>query len=98
MRVLLNNEYAHSSFMALDIVESRDHWLFVLESANNQVVRLSVYTKAELSAKIKVEHERELSNVLGIPIERISIKKHIDSFPFESGFGEELLNQIDEAV
>jgi hypothetical protein len=104
MRILLEAEHASNRAvcMALDIAESgksvpEKRRLFVLESANSQVSRLSVYLQPELPQRTQSSLAGELSALLEIPHERVSVKKWAESFPCESG-GADHLRSIDEAV
>jgi len=113
MRILLETGHAanRAICMALDIAESgitensenerltpEKRWLFVLESANSRIDRLSVYLRPELPPKAQSSLASELSNLLEIPHERISVKKWTESFPCESSVGADHLRSIDEAV
>jgi len=90
--------------VALDIAESERHWLFALESANGLLAaglpakRLSVYLQPELPPAAHAPFARELSDLLEIPLERISIRNRAESFPCESGGADDLLRSINEAV
>jgi len=102
MRILLENEYAsnHAVCMALDIAESGDagrRWLFMLESANDEAMRLTACFQGELSSGEQFRLKRELSELLKIPPERVFVKKAAESFPCESQRGD-MLPSIDEAV
>jgi len=106
MRILLETKNAtdRAVCMALDIAESQDiessfsekRWLFMLESANSRISRLSVYLQPELLPKARSLFISELSALLEIPHECISVKKW-EHFPCESG-GADQLRSIDEAV
>ena len=103
MRILLETKQAsdRAILMALDIAETTDddnRWLFALEAANNQIVKLSVFVKPDLSPKIHSSIKRELSSLLEIPAQRVSVKTRLDDFPCESNFADDLLRSIDEAV
>jgi hypothetical protein len=101
MRILLETKQDRAVLMALDIAETTDtdnRWLFAIESANNQIVRLSVFVKPDLPQKVHSSIKRELSLLLGIPSQRVSVKSRLDDFPCESAFTEDLLRSIDEAV
>jgi hypothetical protein len=102
MRILLENEYAsnHAVCMALDIAERGDtgrRWLFMLESAKDKAMRLTVCFQPELPSGAQSRLKRELSELLEIPIERVVVKKTAESFPFEKERGDRLPS-IDEAV
>ena len=102
MRILLetaNQSPNRAVCMALDIAESEQRWLFVLESANGLPAnRLAVYFQPELPAKAHSSVVRELSGLMEIKPERIFIKNWTESFPFESGCGDDLLYSVNEAV
>jgi hypothetical protein len=98
MRILLEAERAanRAVCMALDIGEygesgAEKRRLFVLEPAG----RLSVYLQAELPPGEQASLVGELSALLEIPPERVSVKKWAVSFPCESG---DQMRFIDEAV
>jgi hypothetical protein len=69
--------------------------LFVLESANDKPLRLSVYFWPELTQKRHKLFGRELSQLLEIPLERVYIKNKVESFPYEAG-RKEPLTAVDE--
>jgi hypothetical protein len=104
LRILLDagKNINRADCMALDIAvrdidengKTEKRRLFVLEPAN----RLSVYLQPEISKKERTELIRELSALPGITPERIFIKEKTEEFPFEAGFGNDLLRSIDEAV
>jgi hypothetical protein len=100
MRILLETKQTNRAvLMALDIAETTDadnRWLFALESANNQPARLSVFTKPDLPSKVHSSIKNELSLLLGIPAQSVSVKERLDDFPCESA--DELLRSVDEAV
>jgi len=101
MRILLETDNQASNqavHMALDIIEPERRWLFALESKGLSANRLTVYLQPELPPKAEAPLVRELSDLLEIPVERISIKNRIESFPCESGCGDELLYPVNEAV
>ncbi|MCL2270974.1 MAG: hypothetical protein FWC24_06490 [Treponema sp.] len=76
--------------------------LFVLESdipANQlSACRLSVYLQPEPPPKAVAPLVRELSGLLEIPPERITVKTRPESFPCESGCHNDQLLSVDEAV
>lgn len=103
IRILLETQQItnRAVLMALDLVESGEDgksWLFALEAAGDKAARLSVFVKPDLPPKIHASLKRELSLILGIPAERISVKNRIDGFPCESGLSDDLFRSIDEAV
>ncbi|MDR1839220.1 MAG: hypothetical protein LBQ93_06530 [Treponema sp.] len=103
MRILLEPDQMsnRSGFMALDICETGDvdiRRLFVFESANNQVNRLSVFFQPNLSLSAHSSFKRELSRLLEIPLDRVFVKNFDSGFPFEEGFGDDLLRSIDEEI
>jgi len=106
MRILLDKTN-NAAMMALDILESREletgntverKNLFVIESANDLVMKLSFYSDSEYSEKDKLLFINELSSLLAISKEKIFIKNRYDNFPYEAGLEEELLKSVDEAV
>jgi hypothetical protein len=101
MRILLDEQTPNrAACMALDIAENADtgrRWMFMLESANDKPVRLTCYLRHEFPPTAQSRLKRELSSLLQIPSERVSVKNSEDSFPCESERGEQLPS-IDEAV
>jgi hypothetical protein len=103
MRILLETKQVsdRAVLMALDVAETTDadnRWLFALEAANNQIARLSVFINPNLSPKVHSSIKRELSLLLEIPAQRVSVKTRLDDFPCESNFADDFLRSIDEAV
>jgi hypothetical protein len=106
MRILLETDQAsnRATCVALDVTESEQHWLFVLESASGRGAaglpanRLTVYLQPELPAKAHSALVDELSGLMEIKPERILIKNWTESFPYESGRGDDLLYSVNEAV
>jgi hypothetical protein len=100
MRILLETKQVpdHAVLMALDIAETTDEnqWLFIFEATNNQIVRLSVFINPDLPPKVHSSIKRELSLLLEIPAQRVSVRPRLDDFPCESA--DDLLRSIDEAV
>jgi len=90
--------------MAMDIAESEtgQSWLFVANGPNQRGIpaasSLTVYLQPELSPKARASLARELSLLMEIPPERISVKNRTESFPCESGGTDDLLCAINEAV
>jgi len=99
MRILLNEEKitTGAACLALDISSENNRRLFVMESTGGKPAKVSVYYQPELPLKAHHQFKNELSALLEIPAEGIYIKTSEESFPFESGFGEEH-PAIDEAV
>jgi hypothetical protein len=101
MRILLDGDKAanRASCMALDIVETPagdntpNRRLFVWENAAGRITKLSVYTNDKFP-------QRELAALLDIPVERVFVKPLIneDSFPCETGGGEDMFLAVDKAV
>jgi len=106
LRILLEADQSphHAACMAaacvaVDIAESERRWLFALESTNGlPAKRLAVYLQPELPPAAHVPFARELSALLEIPLERISIRNHTEAFPCESGRADDLPRAINEAV
>jgi len=90
--------------MAMDIAESEtgQSWLFVANGPNQRGIPaasgLTVYLQPELPPKARASLARELSLLMEIPPERISVKNRTESFPCESGGTDDLLRAINEAV
>jgi len=101
MRILLDEQTSNrAACMALDIAETEDsgrRWMFMLESANEKPVKLTCYLRPELPLAAQTRLKRELSSLLEIPSERVSVKNSTESFPCESERSEQLPS-IDEAV
>jgi hypothetical protein len=102
MRILLEAEHASNRAvcMALDIGEYGEsgvdrRGLFVLEPAGGKAGRLSVYLQPELTAGEQASLAGELSALLEIPPERVSVKRWEVSFPCEGG---DQVRFVDEAV
>jgi hypothetical protein len=72
-------------------------WLFVTESVNDKLLRVSVYLQGELSQKSHSKFRSELSNLFNIPAEHINIMNRTEPFPYEASFAENF-SSIDEAV
>jgi hypothetical protein len=72
-------------------------WLFVMESANDKPMKVSVYIQDELSQKSHLKFKHELSNLFKIPIDHINIKNRTEPFPYEASFAESF-PAVDEAV
>jgi len=111
LRILLEEDQTSSraacmaaAQVVLDIAESERRWLFALEStssprdANLPANRLAVYLQPELPPAAHAPFARELSALLEIPPERISIRNRAESFPAESARADDLLRSINEAV
>lgn len=102
----LTNKLRHK--LVLDIIEGAvepaetgetgQRWLFVLNAANRLSVFLEPDRVSKLTPKAKVLFINELSLLLEIPAEHISVKTLTEPFPFEAGSSEKLLRAIDEAV
>jgi hypothetical protein len=90
--------------MALDVAEAPApaetgrRWLFVMNSAKGAVGKLSVYLQPELPPKALESFTGELARAMEMPREHISVKKWAETFPCESGSGEQFLRSINEAV
>jgi len=72
-------------------------WLFVTESVNDKLLRVSVYLQGELSQKSHSLFKSELSNLFNMPAEHINILNRTEPFPYEASFSENF-SLIDEAV
>jgi len=104
MRVLIDEEKStnHAVCMALDILESAEstpnkRWLFVMDSANDKPMRISVYLQDALSQKNNSMFKSELSKLFNIPLEHVNIINTTEPFPYEASFAENF-SSIDEAV
>ncbi|MDR2717023.1 MAG: hypothetical protein LBB89_03020 [Treponema sp.] len=107
LRILLemNNQISnHAVCMTLDIAESETgrRWLFILNGPNRHgksaASALTVYLQPELSPKACASLSRELSTLMEIPPERVSVKNRTESFPWESGCTDDVPLAINEAV
>ena len=106
LRILLEADQSphHTACMAaacvaVDITEAERRWLFALESTNGlPAKKLTVYLQPELPPEAQAPLTRELSALLEIPLELISIKTRAESFPCESAGADDLLSSINEAV
>jgi hypothetical protein len=108
LRILLETDDSRLSQravgMAVDIAESETgrSWLFVANGPNyrgiNAASGLTVYLQPELPPKAVASLTRELSNLMEIPPERISVKNRTESFPCESGGTDDWPLAINEAV
>jgi len=90
-----NQVSANACCMALDIKirESENRLIFALEAANNIPVRMTVFFKKELSQKEQAKIKKELSQIMEIPVDRVSVKISEESFPYEAGFAQPPVNE-----
>ena len=72
-------------------------WLFVTESVNDKLLRVSVYLQGGLSQKSHSVFKSELSKLFKIPAEHVNILNRTEPFPYEASFAENF-SSIDEAV
>jgi hypothetical protein len=113
LRMLIDKENSSENnvkHLSLDIVEHGEQeyrWLFVpvhtsqevVNTTSNSVIsRLMLYIQPELSPKALVSLARKMSQLMEIPLENISVKNMAESFPGESGEGDDLLYTVNEAV
>jgi len=105
MRILLDNGNLtanQSGRMLLDITESSEadrRWLFTLESANGAITRLTAYLAPELPSMAVDSFTKDLSGLVGIPVECVSVKGRMDDFPCESSdCPDNLLRAVYETV
>ena len=90
--------------VAVDIAEAERRWLFALESTNGLLAaglpakKLAVYLQPELPPSARAPFARELSGLMQIPLDRVSIRSRAESFPCESGGADDLPRAINEAV
>lgn len=68
-----------------------------MEAANDKPMRLFVYVQAELSLKEQSQLKQELSQLLEIPIDRISVKHSEENFPHEASYAERFTS-VDEVA
>jgi hypothetical protein len=80
-----------------DTINADQKWLFVMEAAGNQIMKLSLYLMSEFQKRAQSQLKKELSQLLEIPFERISIKSSTEAFPHEVSWNESF-SQVDEAV
>jgi len=100
MRILLEDKTSRAACMVLDIAENGEtdrRWQFMLESANNRVMRLTACLQPELAPKEQHRLKEQLSALLEISPERVSIKNSEQSFPCETDRADKI-SSIDEAV
>jgi len=106
MRILLDDEKSSNravclaldiSISGMDNGEPQNRWLLVMEGANEKPARLIVYLQGELPQEVHSQFKLELSQVLGISLERVSIKNSAESFPHESSCTEHFPS-VDEEV
>ena len=104
MRILIDEGFLlnQSACMALDISINNEHaadqrWVFAIEAAGNRPMRLTLYQNCFLAKKEQSEIIHELSGILEILPERISVKNTTESFPYEAAFDDHFLS-VDEAV
>jgi len=99
MRVLLNDEkiFGSAVSLALDISSENSRRLFIMEFTGGKPAKVFVYYQPELPPKTHHQFKKELAKQFDIPVERVFIRTSEESFPFESGFGEEH-PAIDEVV
>jgi len=76
---------------------SERRWLFITESVNDKLLRVSVYLQGELSHKSHSMFKSELSDLFKIPAEHINVINRTEPFPYEASFAENF-SSIDEAV
>ncbi|MCL2800608.1 MAG: hypothetical protein FWD28_02495 [Treponema sp.] len=101
MRVLLDGDKSlnRAVYMLLDICncDLDKRWVFILESANETPAKLCVYLPQQVSKEITEQVRQELSQVLGVSIENISIKTNTESFPYEGDSGD-YMPSVDENI
>jgi hypothetical protein len=92
LRILLETENqtltqvsCNAGLMALDIAENERSWLFVLDK-RNVAATLVAYLQPELPPKALAPFSDELSLLMEIPPERISVRNRAESFPCEVNF------------
>jgi hypothetical protein len=85
----------------MDIAESgknEQRWLFYVESANTTKPRLSVFLDPPLQSSIDTTFVSELSNLMEIPLEDITVNNITEYFPYDAESPFDLLHSIDKAV
>jgi len=105
LRILLDEHSiaGRAALMAMDIkINNEKKWLFVMESADNKPVKLTVYVPGDAAQNVHSVIKSELSRLLEIEQERVNIKNRDDggiagAFLCESECGG-MLREIDEAV
>jgi len=103
MRILLEDKTSSAACMVLDIAESGENtagerrWLFMLESAGNRAMKLTVYIQPELAIKEQRRLKDELSALLEIQPQRVFIKNSDMSFPCEADRAENTVS-VDKVV
>ena len=100
MRILLEGE-DRASRMVMDIAENGGdlprRWLFAIKSAG-EIPALDVFVQPSLPPNAHARFERELSQLMGIPCGRVSVKTGFEPFYCESSYADNLLKGINEAV
>ena len=88
-------------YLTLDVLMKKDNEedrrLFIFESANEKIVRVSVCVWQEISSKNQNHLKKEISEIFNIPLERVNFRTSEDAFPFEAEFGG-TSTSVDEAV
>ena len=97
MRILLEHSVRIEK-MVLQLTEDGKHektQVFLIEFAGDQLMRLTVYLRDSPQPNDKKKFVKGLSEIMAVPVEKISVKTSSDNFPFE---GEDQSSSIDEAV
>lgn len=94
IRILLENENC-AACMAMDIsvnnkklTANDDRWVFVMDAVNNKTRKLTVYLNNDHPRENYSGIKKELSKVMDIPLEDVSIINSKEAFPCEAGCGE----------
>jgi hypothetical protein len=99
LRILIDSEIKH---MVLDITEQgeqKQRWLFVPIPMNKEAIsRLMLYVQPDLPPKAMESLARKMAKNMEIPLENISVRNMVESFPAESNGGDDLLCTVNEAV
>jgi hypothetical protein len=105
LRILLENENCMfntgymNSRMVLDISEiGKTKQLFLLKARGGTIHSLDVFVYPSYSSKNVKSYTRELSKLMEIPAENITVGNLAGFFPFETECPETLLQTINEAV
>jgi len=100
MRVLLNDcQIANRAVcMALDVLDDKkQRFVFVMDSANEKPVKLTIYHQHEIQFKNQARAKEELSRLFEIPAEHVFIVCNAETFPHETGCDENF-QAVDEEV
>jgi hypothetical protein len=94
LRFFLEQDRKTVKQMVLDIAESENRWVFII----NNEFKLTLYIEPYLSDARLQTLETELSRGLSINYESVKVKNMTVDFPFESGSEDTLPLSVNEAV